>query len=237
MPSKVVASQPSTAPSQLESDLYLPADASVFTRLRVAYKALRALEKVQDDPVAGALLSAGLDGDVFRSHAAQLAKTAAGRALLADRPALHRGSVDLGALSKLEEGTVGRAYAQYYVDNGILPFESPYEVKNDGDYLMKWYRETHDVHHIITEYGTDPVGEMEVQAFAMGNLGFRHSLFILTFTALLRPLGIAPISTYWRRLIAAYRRGKRTQNLFTVRYEQYFEEKVETLRADLKIPA
>ena len=102
---------------------------------------------------------------------------------------------------------------------------------------MKWYRETHDLHHIVTAYGTDPVGEMEVQAFAMGNLGFRHSLFIMVFTALLRPLGIAPVWTYWRRLVAAYRRGKRTQNLFTVRYDQYFEKTVATLRAELKIPA
>jgi ubiquinone biosynthesis protein COQ4 len=182
-------------------------------------------------------MNASLDGDVFRRHAAQLAKTAAGRALLAERPALHRGSVDLDLLRRLKEGTVGRAYAQYYADNGILPFESPYEVRNDGDYLMKWYRETHDLHHIVTAYGTDPVGEMEVQAFALGNLGFRHSLFILTLTALLRPLGIAPVWTYWSRLRAAYQRGKQSQNLFSVRYEQYFEATVETLRADLKIPA
>jgi ubiquinone biosynthesis protein COQ4 len=203
----------------------------------VAYRALRALEKVQDDPVAGGLMTASLDSDVFQRHAAQLAKTAAGRDLLAERPALHRGSVDLGALSELEEGTVGRAYAQYYVDNGILPFESPYDVRNDGDYLMKWYRETHDFHHIVTEYGTDPVGEMELQAFALGNLGFRHCLFILTLTALLRPLGIAPVWTYWKRLSAAYRRGQRSESLFSVRYEQCLEAKVERLRADLRIPA
>lgn len=180
-------------------------------------------------------MNASLDGDVFRDHAARLTEREAGRALLAERPALHRGSVDLGALSKLDEGTVGRAYAQYYADNGILPFESPYEIRDDGDYLMKWYRETHDLHHIVTAYGTDPVGEMELQAFAMGNLGFRHSLFIMTLTALLRPLGIAPIWTYWHRLRAAYRRGQRAKDLFGVRYERYFEQTVETLRADLNI--
>jgi ubiquinone biosynthesis protein COQ4 len=235
MQSRVASSPQNTVRST--SDDYLSPGASVFTRLRTAYKALRALEKAQDDPVAGGLLTAALDDDVFRRHAARLAKTEAGRDLLTQRPALHRGSVDLAALCKLEEGTVGRAYAQYYADNGILPFESPYEVRSDGDYLMKWYRETHDLHHIITAYGTDPVGEMEVQAFALGNLGFRHSLFIMTLTALLRPMGIAPVWTYWGRLKAAYLRGKQSQDLFSVRYEQYFEEKVATLRTDLNIPA
>jgi len=237
MQSRVAGAPASTVFAPMEDGTYLPAEASVFTRLHVAYKALRALEKVQDDPVAGALISASLDGDVFRRHAARLAETEAGRALLADRPALHRDSVDLGALRELASGTVGRAYAQYYADNGILPFESPYDVRNDGDFLMKWYRETHDLHHIVTEYGTDPVGEMELQAFALGNLGFRHSLFILTLTALLRPMGMAPVWTYWSRLRAAYRRGKQSHDLFSVRYERYFDQKVETLRADLSIPA
>ena len=237
MQTKASGSPSSGVSTRLADGTYLPADASLFTRLRVAYRALRALEQAQDDPVAAALMNASLDGDVFRRHAAQLAETEAGRALLAERPALHRGSVDLAALLKLEEGTVGRAYAQYYADNEILPFESPYEVRNDGDYLIKWYRETHDLHHIVTGYGTDPVGEMELQAFALGNLGFRHALFILTLTAVMRPLGIPPVWTYWSRLRAAYRRGKRAQNLFSVRYERYFGETVERLRGDLRIPA
>ena len=236
MQSTVAGSHTDPVATRLADGTYLPPEASVLTRLRVAYRALRALEKAQDDPVAAALMNASLDGDVYRRHAAQLAESTAGRALLAERPALHRGSVDLDLLRKLEGGTVGRAYAQYYADNEILPFESPYEVRNDGDYLMKWYRETHDLHHIVTGYGTDPVGEMELQAFALGNLGFRHALFILALTAVLRPLGIAPVWTYWSRLRAAYRRGKRTRNLFSVRYERYFGETVETLRADLRIP-
>lgn len=236
MLSQVAGSQSSSTPSRLSDGLYLPAEAGVFTRLHVAYKALRALEIAQDDPIAGALMNASLDGDVFRRHAEKLAKTEAGRRLLEERPALHRGSVDLAALQALEPGTVGRAYAQYYADNGILPFESPYELRNDADYLMKWYRETHDLHHIITSYGTDSVGEMEVQAFVMGNLGFRHSLFIMTLTALLRPLGAPPIWAYWHRLRAAYRRGKQTRNLFSVRYDHYFAQTVDTLRADLRIP-
>lgn len=219
-----------------EDGLFLPENPSVFTRLRLAIRALRVLEKHPDDTVAAPLLNASLDGDVFRRQVELLASSEAGRALLAERPSLQRSHVDLQALGQLPEGTVGRAFAQYFADNKISPFESPYTVRNDVDYLVKWYRETHDLHHIVTGYATDALGEMEVQAFALGNLGFRTSLLILTFAAVLRPHGLPPIWKYAKRLRAAYRRGQQSANLFSVRYERFFEAPTESLRAALRIP-
>lgn len=216
---------------------YLAEDASLVTRLRTAVRALMVLEKHPDDPVAAALLNASLDGEIFRRNADALATTEFGRTLLAERPTLQKGRVDLEALGRLPEGTVGRAFAEYFAKNKIEPFSSPYEIRNDTDYLIKWFRETHDLHHILTAYSTDPVGEMELQAFALGNLGFRVSVLILVFAALLRPHDLPPMQKYWDRLKVAYRRGKASDNLFHVRYEQHFESTVESLRAKLRIPA
>lgn len=227
-----------TAPvSRKEDGLYLPEGASLWTRLRTAVRALRVLEKHPDDPVAAALLNAALDGDLYRREADALAKTEFGQKLLRERPTLQKGAVDLVALAKLPEGTVGRAFADYFVQNKIEPFSTPYEVRNDVDYLIKWYRETHDLHHILTGYATDAVGEMELQAFALGNMGFRVSVMILFFAALLRPHNLPPMWKYWSRLEAAHRRGKQSANLFQARYEQYLEASVESLRTALRIPA
>ena len=231
------SSQFSAPVSRAEDGLYLPEGASIFRRLRTAVTALRVLEKHPDDPVAAALLNAGLDGDVYRRHASELMKTEFGRALLTERPTHQKGNLDLVALGKLPEGTVGRAFAEYFERNQIQPFSTPYEIRNEVDYLIKWYRETHDLHHILTGYSTDAVGEMEVQAFALGNLGFRVSVMILCFAALLRPHNLPPMWKYGDRLQVAYRRGKASENLFTVRYEQHFESTVESLRAKLRIPA
>ncbi len=100
--------QPSTqfsAPvSRAEDGLYLPEGASLFKRLQTAVRALKVLEKHPDDPVAAALLNAGLDGDLYRREAEALKATEFGRALLAERPTLQKGSVDLDALAKLPEG-------------------------------------------------------------------------------------------------------------------------------------
>ena len=224
-------------PVAREADgLYLPEGASLPRRVLVAVKALRVLEKQPDDPVAAALLNAALDGDVYRRHADRLAGTEFGRALLAERPTLQKGSIDLGALARLPEGTLGRAFAEYFAQNRIEPFSTPYEIRNEVDYLIKWYRETHDLHHILTGYSTDAVGEMEVQAFALGNMGFRVSVMILAFAALLRPHRLPPMWTYWDRLKLAWRRGKASKNLFDARYEQYLEQPVEALRRALEIP-
>jgi ubiquinone biosynthesis protein COQ4 len=219
-----------------EDGLFLPEGASWPTRLKVAVRALKVLEKQPDDGIAAPLFNASLDGDVFQRHVDALARSAEGRELLAQRPSLQRSNVDLAALARLPEGTVGHAFARYFEVNGIQPFESPYEVRNDVDFLVKWYRETHDLHHVLTGYGTDPVGEMELQAFAAGNLGLRTSRLILLFAALLMPRGLPPVWRYWRKLRAAYRRGQQSDSLVRLRYERLFEAPVEAARQALRIP-
>lgn len=226
-----------TAPTaRVEDGLFLPENPSVFTRIRVGIRALKVLEKRPDDGVAAPLFNAAIDGDIFRRHAEALAKTEDGRELLTTRPSLQRSNIDLEALARLPEGTLGNAFARYFAVNGIQPFETPYEPRNDTDYLVKWYRETHDLHHIVTDYGTDALGEMEVQAFMIGNLGIRTGAFILTFAALLTPHGLPPIWKYASRLRTAYRRGRQSEKVIRFRWERHFESTVEDVRAQLRIP-
>jgi ubiquinone biosynthesis protein COQ4 len=222
--------------SSQEREMYLPADASIPARLRGAVKAFAALQKVPNDPLAGMLLAACLDGDRLQRHAARLQGTEGGRALFSERPEINGANVDLVALGQLEEGTVGREFARYFAENGIVPLECEWDVRADSDYLLQWYRQTHDLHHILTGYGTDAVGEMEVQAFMLGNIGFRHSVFILVASALVRPAGLPPLWKYWDRLLAAYRRGKKSGDLLGVRFDRSFADTVDRLRADLVAP-
>lgn len=226
-----------TAPTaRAEDGLVLPENASAFTRFRVAIRALKVLEKKPDDGVAAPVFNASIDGEVFHRLCTELAATDEGRALLAERPSLQGSTIDLTALAQLPEGTLGRAFARYFEANGIKPFESPYEVRNDTDFLVKWYRETHDLHHVLTGYGTDALGEMELQAFMAGNLGLRTSVLILGFAAVLRPHGLPPIWRYSDRLKAAYERGRKAERLIRARYEQLFETPVEVVRERLRIP-
>ena len=40
------------------------------------------------------------------------------------------------------------------------------------DYVATRLREVHDVFHVVTGYGTDDIGELELQWFNCGNLGW-----------------------------------------------------------------
>jgi ubiquinone biosynthesis protein COQ4 len=160
--------------------------------------------------------------------------TAEGRNLLIERPDLQSSSLDLSALHELPPDTLGWALARYYADNGIDPFETPYPVKSDVEYLAKRYREIHDVVHLVTGYKTDAMGEVELQAFLLGNIGLRQCILAIVFTTLVPQPGMPAYSILFRRLYAAYRRGKQSGDIAVKpRYERLWALSLEEVRKRL----
>ncbi len=220
--------------------LSLPDNASLFTRLRVARQCLEVLKHDPANPTCGQLLNICLDLNVYASLVQQLQRSEEGRRMLSERPSLQGKELDLAALERLPEGTLGREFARYFRDNKISPFETTLELKNDIDFIGKRYRETHDLLHVLTGYGTDVVGEMEVQAYALGNLGIRTAVLILlfgTFEHFKVPQSGVGRADYLRRVWAAYHRGRASQQFLGFWFEHHWETPVATLRARLCAPA
>ncbi|MFY0533500.1 Coq4 family protein [Nannocystis pusilla] len=153
------------------SSFDLPEDASLPRRIGLALRALRTLRDDPKDIAAGKALNLSLNRDALARLREELARTEDGRRLLAERPPLDGRVLDLAALERLPEGTLGREFARYFGANGITPFENPYPVHSDVEYLSRRYRDEHDLVHVLTGYGTDVPGEVELQAFIVGNLG------------------------------------------------------------------
>ncbi|MDA0267802.1 MAG: Coq4 family protein [Cyanobacteria bacterium] len=66
--------------------------------------------------------------------------------------------VKMDYLRSLPPGTLGHAWAEHLDANGLQPFvQGPRR------------QQLHDGIHVLTGYGTDPVGEAEVQAFLLGS--------------------------------------------------------------------
>jgi ubiquinone biosynthesis protein COQ4 len=228
------------APSLDPKDLFLPENASLFTRLRVAIRVLKVIKGNEGNPTYGQTLNASLNGGVYASLAQRLQHSEKGRRMLSKRPSLQARDLDLGALEGLPEGTLGHGFARYFRDNKISPFETTLELKNDVDFLSKRYRETHDLLHVLTGYGTDVMGEMELQAYVLGNVGLWTSALILSFSSLGELKSHASgvkLPVYLRRLRTAYQRGRASPLFLDFWFEEHWETPLVTLREQLCTPA
>lgn len=217
----------------------LPTRAPLLERIRIGLDALDHLKDDPGDPYQATLLNISLDSRVYAALARTWRASPEGRRLLAERPSLQGPELDLEALARLPEGTFGHAVARYFAANGITPFVTPFRVDDDLAYISKRYRETHDLAHVVTGYGTDELGEMELQAFVLGNLGIPSAALILAFsTAMrLRRTGLRDLAPYLARLRAAYRRGRRSRELLSVSYERLWDKPVAMVAELLCAPA
>ncbi|AKJ03754.1 Hypothetical protein AA314_05380 [Archangium gephyra] len=217
----------------------LPENPSLLTRLRIGLQTLQVLKVEPTNPAWGALFYDSVELGRCADMARQFSRHTEGRRLLADKPSLSGGELDLDALEKLPEGTFGHTFARYYREKGLQPILTLSPPKNDAEYIAKRLRETHDFIHLVTGYGTDVMGEMEVQAFALGNLHLRTSLVILLNTARELPQHIPDFDTgvYLRRLWAAFRRGADSRQLASFRWEDHWETPMKLLGEQLVAPA
>ena len=109
---------------------------------------------------------------------------------LGQNPDLTRRYLDLGTL---EEGTLGRAYWRFIVDNE-LGFPGEGVVAEEG----VW----HDITHVLAGYGTEPAGEVQVVSFIAGYR--REDPFFWLFTIALQfHLGIK-VSPYSPALVGHF---------------------------------
>lgn len=225
--------------SERDEVIESPIGASLLKRIRIG---LRALDVLKDDPgntVYGPLLNASMDSGTYTAMVRELRASAEGRRLLDERPTLQGPDLDLEALSRLPEGTLGREFARYFAVNQVQPFVTTFAIDSDEAYLSKRYRETHDLFHVITGYATDVLGEMELQAFVLGNAGVPSAALVLAFSTAMRvkTYGTTELRPYLARLAAAYRRGARSRLLLTVAFEEHWQRPVSELSSALCVPA
>ena len=65
--------------------------------------------------------------------------------------------VDIDKLRSFPEGSFGKAWANFLDDNDLQPLTTGFRRK-----------QLHDGIHVLTDYGSDPIGEAELQAFLLG---------------------------------------------------------------------
>jgi ubiquinone biosynthesis protein COQ4 len=216
-----------------------PVQTSLLARLRIALHALRVLLKNPGNPIAGPLLLLCLDSGFYASFARRLRRSETGRRLLTERPSFQREALDLPSLEHMAPGTLGHELARHYRVNAIQPFERTGAIQDDVEYLANRYREIHDILHVVTGYRVDRIGELELQAFVLGNLHSRSAAFVILFLTWRlmrrRPPGFR-VSSYAVRLWAAFRRGSRAPEVLSFSFEQHWDRPLSSVSDQLCAP-
>ena len=220
-------------------------------RLRRALRELRALIAAPDETHHAMDLTYAFGTREFERTLERFVASANGRALLAERPCLLAALSDRDALARLPEDSLGRAYLAYLDRNGFRPeglLELQREVearweREEGtprlDPVRAWFRDrvllAHDLFHVLTDYGTDDVGEATLLAFSLAQLGGRAPA-LLTLGAALEVFRARGWS--WLRYdLQAWRRGRRASWLAALPWEELLPIRLETVRRLARVAA
>lgn len=205
-------------------------------------RALRALRRLLDDPsrTENAFeVVAALDPDLFRRGLADMLSHPEGRRLFVERPCLLGRLCDSAALARLPEGSLGRAYLAHIERWGLDPGKLVAIARGfggrirAGDEGARWAAErgelAHDLHHVLTGYGADPLGETALLFFSYGHEGSRATAFLMLGAALRarRDTGRG----WWRYLFRAWRRGRRAGALAALPWEELLAAPLAQVRA------
>jgi len=152
------------------------------TRLRpiAALRAIRALMRDREDTRQAFLLMDALRGKTTLRQIARFRGTDVGRAVLAERRRLLDRLADRASLAGLPAATLGRAYYDF-MESENLSAEGLAAVSNlnelppgdDMTLFRERTREMHDLLHIVSGYGRDPLGEACVGAFTFAQTGLK----------------------------------------------------------------
>lgn len=154
--------------------------------------------------------------------------------LLRERPELSTARLDFDALRALPEHTLGGHYVRH-LDRHHLTADSQatdtrYENDPDIAYLMRRFRQTHDVWHALLELGTQGHEEVIIHAFSWGQLRLPVSAMVVLFGTLKHIVLERRWQALSRGLLEAYRIGRDAAPLLPVYWERVWAEPIDQVR-------
>jgi ubiquinone biosynthesis protein COQ4 len=144
---------------------------------------------------------------------------------------------NLDELIKCPPGSLGYEYAHAMKEAGFDPeFYRPIQVVDDLSYVLLRLRQSHDVWHTVTGFGTDVLGELGLQAF---NLAQTHLPLPIMLIAggLLKTLVQSPASldSLLDRIALGYRMGSKAKPFLAQKWEENWEKPLAEWRQELGV--
>lgn len=140
---------------------------------------------------------------------------------------------DLDELGKLPADSLGGAYARHMKANGLRPdYYREMTPRTRMQFLRQRMRQTHDIWHVLTGWGTDEFEEVGIQGFTAGQY-MSSMAAIIGAAAFLKSIVRCRFNELERHLenfCEGYCAGKRADNLLAVKWEEMWAESIDSLR-------
>ena len=175
------------------------------------------------------------DPEIIKAVVNELSLDAACARAFVERPRV--GAIDLRALAKLPDGTLGHEFAAHMLRAGLDPSALPtLEAHDDDTYLRAHLYETHDIWHAVTGFHTDVAGELGLQAFYLAQIPSRLSSAILA-GGFINTVAYAftERDARMRQVVRGWILGKRAKNFFGVDWASLWSTPLEDVRAQLGV--
>lgn len=171
----------------------------------------------------------------FRALLAQMQQTPEGRRLMTQRPELASDRVDYERLRKLPATTFGGAYVRHLDNNGITADYQAAATRHVDDpdiaYLMRRFRQTHDVWHALLGLGIAGHEEVIIHWFSYGQLRLPVSALIMTFGTMKHIVLEKRWGALRHSMFDAYRAGRDAEPLMPVFWEDLWDQPLDEIRA------
>lgn len=159
--------------------------------------------------------------------------------------------LDLDELAELPDGTLGRAYHAWIVDNNLTAaiatnyrqFHEALEAAGQLDgmpepmkYAVLRGFQTHDFQHVVTGYDPSGRGEIALQAFCLAQIQFPYFAMwmsvIATRMTFIDPRMINPMMD---AITDGWQLGRRIPNIQTEKWEEMLDRPLDEVRARYRI--
>jgi len=206
-----------------------------------ALRAVRKLMSNGEDTQQVFLLIEALRGKTTLRQFARFRRTETGRAVLAENRRLLDRLCDRASLAALPAGSLGRAYydfmaAENLSAEGLVEMSKITRppVPDDVTLFRERNREMHDLLHVVTGYGRDPLGEACLVAFSFAQTGLK-GFAVITIYAARKIARSRPDHPVRSAVFEGYRHGRTAGWLPGADWEALLAEPVEAIRAQFAL--
>ena len=140
--------------------------------------------------------------------------------------------LNLEELKEMPEDSFGKTLYEFMTSQKLDVYPLLGNIEPTPEvYLRERRRKIHDYLHVILGYGTDLLGESEVNAFTARQTGMPIS-YLIIIGVLLRTMVKQPLEFHnlIDRLRHAWQRGSMSENLFVFPWEDLYERPLEEVR-------